>query len=125
MLRPANPARSGGVAVPPGIRTRRPSLPPSRNSSSAGNLKYIKGNRLEDADLAPGGGPRVWGRTDFSPIARRTATSVSWISRRRSFGPARRAGRRRLLYQPRPGGMVDVDGGSAVIFPARICESRR
>ncbi|BAS18311.1 hypothetical protein AHiyo8_pI66150 (plasmid) [Arthrobacter sp. Hiyo8] len=80
-LRAGRPEQPGDVAVFPGEPHAKVQPVSVQELIAAGNLKYIKGNRLEDADLTPSGGTRVLGRPNCSTrTAGRGGTSAFWIS---------------------------------------------
>ncbi|WP_018773321.1 hypothetical protein [Arthrobacter sp. 131MFCol6.1] len=89
---------------------------------AAGNLKYIKGNRLEDADLAPSGGPRVLGPADLlSPhTAPPRHLSLLDFAASNPSGRLTEPGDVVFCTSPRPAALVDTEGGSVVVFPARV-----
>ena len=89
---------------------------------AAGNLKYIKGNRLEDADLAPSGGTRVLGPADLlNPhTAPPRHLSLLDFAANNPSGRLTEPGDVVFCTSPRPAALVDAEGGSAVVFPARV-----
>ena len=87
---------------------------------SGGHLRVLSGNRLDPATL-PGGTVRVLGPEELSGAVR-PAPGID----RLAFEAAHPAGRYTepgdvvFCTSPRPAAMVDVDGGSVVISPARV-----
>lgn len=122
MLQAKRPQQSREVAVlpsDPGTNARPTSV---QELIAAGNLKYIKGNRLDDADLAPSGGTRVLGPAElFDPHGRkRRHVSLLDFAASNPSGRLTEPGDVVFCTTPKPAAMVDVKGGSAVVFPARV-----
>ena len=88
---------------------------------SVGHLRVLPGNRLDPAAL-PGGTVRVVGPDELSDALRPAASGID----RLAFEAAHPAGRYTepgdvvFCTSPRPAALVDVDGGSVVISPARV-----
>jgi len=88
---------------------------------SAGHLRVLPGNRLDSAAL-PGGTVRVVDSEELSGAVRPAASGID----RLAFEAAHPAGRYTepgdvvFCTSPRPAALVDVDGGSVVISPARV-----
>jgi hypothetical protein len=88
---------------------------------SAGHLRVLPGNRLDPATL-PGGTVRILGPEELSDSLRPAASGID----RLAFEAAHPAGRYTepgdvvFCTSPRPAALVDVDGGSVVISPARV-----
>lgn len=95
---------------------------------AAGNLKYIQGNRLE----APGparaattgshdAGPRIIGVRELSePDAPARRIGMLQFAAQCPSGRLTQPGDVVFCTSPRPAAMVDTQGGSAVVFPARV-----
>lgn len=89
---------------------------------AAGNLKYIKGNRVEDADLTPNSGTRVLGTAELIHPHSAPSRHLSLLD----FAANNPSGRLTqpddvvFCTSPRPAALVDTEGGSAVVFPARV-----
>ncbi|MGI9062629.1 MAG: hypothetical protein ACR2FQ_02230 [Pseudonocardiaceae bacterium] len=88
---------------------------------SAGHLRVLPGNRLDSAARA-GGTVRILGPEELSDALRPAASGID----RLAFEAAHPAGRYTepgdvvFCTSPRPAALVDVDGGSVVISPARV-----
>lgn len=100
------------------------SLPPARVAElmGAGHLRYVKGNRLEDADLVAGSGTRVIGVPEMLNPHAEPSRHISLLdfAARSPTGCLTAPGDVVFCTGPRPVAMVDADGGSVVAFPARV-----
>jgi hypothetical protein len=122
MLQAERPEQSGGVAVlpvDPGAKAQPVSV---QELIAAGALRYIKGNRLEDADLAPGGGTRVLGPAELLDphTAPPRHLSLMDFAANNPSGRLTEPGDVVFCTSPRPAALVDMEGGAAVVFPARV-----
>ncbi|GAP60843.1 hypothetical protein AHiyo1_44440 [Arthrobacter sp. Hiyo1] len=121
-LRAGRPEQPGDVAVFPGEPHAKVQPVSVQELIAAGNLKYIKGNRLEDADLTPSGGTRVLGPAELLDPHGRQRRHISLLD----FAASNPSGRLTepgdvvFCTNPRPAALVDAQGGSAVVFPARV-----
>ncbi|WP_426978238.1 hypothetical protein ACQCSU_03155 [Pseudarthrobacter sp. O4] len=122
MLQTGGPQQSAEVAVLPGDPNAKAQPTSVQELIAAGNLKYIKGNRLEDADLAPRGGTRVLGPAELIHPHTAPSRHLSLLD----FAASNPSGRLTepgdvvFCTSPRPAALVDTQGGSAVVFPARV-----
>lgn len=122
LLRTHRSEPSGEVAVIPRDPNKMAQPAFVHELIAAGHLKYIKGNRLVDADLAPGDGTRVLGPEDLLDPHTARPRHISLLD----FAASNPSGRLTLpgdvvfCTSPRPAAMVDVEGGSAVVFPGRV-----
>ena len=89
---------------------------------SAGNLKYIKGNRLEDTDMGKSGGTRILGPTELLDPHTAPPRHISLLDFAASNPSGRLTDPGDVVFctSPRPAALVDTEGGSAVVFPARV-----
>ena len=121
-LRVARQEVAADLTVVPGDSNSQLQLYTVQDLIAAGNLKYIKGNRLKDGDLSHESGNRVLGRRQVvspdttapryvSLLAFTASNPSSWITE---------PGDVVFCTSPRPTAIVDVEGGSAVVFPARV-----
>ncbi|MCB5290797.1 hypothetical protein [Arthrobacter sp. SO3] len=88
----------------------------------AGTLRYIKGNRFDDADLTPRGGTRVLGPAELLDPHAAQPRYVSLLDFAANYPAARLTEPGDVVFctSPRPAALVDTQGGSAVVFPARV-----
>ncbi|MHC6221184.1 helix-turn-helix transcriptional regulator [Arthrobacter sp. MMS24-S77] len=89
---------------------------------TGGNLKYIKGSRLEDADLRASGGTRVLRPDDLLNPHTATPRYLNLLDFAANYPSARLTEPGDVVFctSPRPAAIVDTQGGSAVVFPARV-----
>lgn len=88
---------------------------------SAGTLRYIKGNRIPDATAKPDG-TRLLGPADLlnpHSTPQRYIDLLEFAANNPS-GRLTEPGDVVFCTSPRPAGLVDTQGGSAVVFPARV-----
>ena len=89
---------------------------------NSGNLKYLKGIRLEVADLKGKTGSRILGREELMDphhADRRFITLLNFAAHYPA-GRLTEPGDVVFCTSPRPAAMVDAEGGAVVVFPARI-----
>ncbi|XAS62768.1 hypothetical protein VUN84_10515 [Micrococcaceae bacterium Sec5.8] len=116
------PKPSADMAVLPGGPATKAQPAAVQGLLAAGTLKYIKGNRIVDADLAPGGTTRVLGPAELLHPHTAPTRYISLLK----FAASNPGGRLTepgdvvFCTSPRPAATVDADGGSAVVFPARV-----
>ncbi|WP_082049697.1 hypothetical protein [Arthrobacter sp. SPG23] len=122
MLQTTRPEQSGEVAVLPRDPNAKARPVSVQDLIISGNLKYIKGNRLEDADLTPRGGTRVLGPAELlNPhTAPHRHLSLMDFAASNPSGRLTEPGDVVFCTSPRPAALVDREGGSAVVFPARV-----
>jgi hypothetical protein len=122
MLQTERPEQSREVTVLPSDPSTKVRPTSVQELMAAGNLKYIKGNRLEEADLASSGGTLVLGPDDLlSPhVAPSRHISLLEFAANNPSGRLTEPGDVVFCTSPRPAALVDRDGGSAVVFPARV-----
>ncbi|CAI3799454.1 hypothetical protein [Pseudarthrobacter sp. MM222] len=89
---------------------------------AAGNLKYIKGNRLDNVDPGPNGGTRVLGPAELLNPHTAPPRHLSLLDFATNYPSGRLTEPGDVVFctSPRPAALVDVEGGSAVVFPARV-----
>jgi hypothetical protein len=122
LLRTGTPDQSGEVAVLPGDPNAKAQPVSVQELIAAGTLRYIKGNRLEDADLAPLGGTRVLGPAELIHPHSAPSRHLSLLdfAARNPSGRLTEPGDVVFCTSPRPAALVDMEGGAAVVFPARV-----
>lgn len=89
---------------------------------SAGVLRMLPGNRLDDSDLGSGTGLIVLGvpeLTESSRILGRRIDPLTFAAHQ-AAGRVTEPGDVVFCSSPRPAAVVDWDGGSVVAFPARV-----
>ncbi|WP_160669275.1 hypothetical protein [Pseudarthrobacter sp. ATCC 49987] len=122
MLQAGRTEQSAAVAVLPGDPNTKARPVSVQELIAAGNLRYIKGNRLEASDLTPSGGTRVLGPAELldpNGTQRRHISLLDFAASNPS-GRLTESGDVVFCTSPRPAALVDVEGGSAVVFPARV-----
>ncbi|MDR7166125.1 hypothetical protein J2X12_004179 [Pseudarthrobacter oxydans] len=89
---------------------------------AAGTLKYIKGNRVEAADLNPQEGTRVLGPAELLDPHSAPPRHISLLDLAANYPASRLTQPGDVIFctSPRPAAMVETQGGSAVVFPARV-----
>lgn len=89
---------------------------------AAGTLKYIKGNRLEDADLNPQEGTRVLGPAELLDPHIAPPRHIDLLDLAANYPASRLTQPGDVIFctSPRPAAMVDGEGGAVVVFPARV-----
>lgn len=122
ILQAARPEQSREVAVLPSDPNTKARPTSVQEFIAAGSLKYIKGNRLEDADLTPSGGTLVLGPAELIDPHTAPPRHLSLLDFAANYPAARLTEPGDVVFctSPRPAALVDHDGGSAVVFPARV-----
>lgn len=126
-------ALSGGSAAP-GLRP--PALPAvhlapsgaSRGTATVqelintGNIKYLKGIRIDEADLNGKTGSRILGREELLDPHNIDARFITLLDYAAKYPAGRLTEPGDVVFctSPRPAAMVDAEGGAVVVFPARI-----
>ncbi|MDN4643432.1 hypothetical protein [Arthrobacter sp. PsM3] len=89
---------------------------------AGGTLKYIKGNRLEDADLSPREGTRVVGPAELLDPHGAPPRHIGLLDLAANYPASRLTQPGDVIFctSPQPAAMVDTHGGSAVVYPARV-----
>ncbi|WP_227008192.1 hypothetical protein [Pseudarthrobacter sp. AB1] len=110
----------------PGVQPAAPGAGPRAASIqellTAGNLKYVKGIRLQETDLNRRGGSRILGREELvNPHdARQRFITLLDFAAKYPAGHLTEPGDIVFCTSPKPAAMVDAEGGAVVVFPARI-----
>ncbi|MGM9470833.1 hypothetical protein ACS5PJ_02370 [Pseudarthrobacter sp. YS3] len=120
---------SAGAAEPPSL----PAVLPAAEGVSqrpatvqalinSGNLKYLKGIRLDEADLNRRDGSRILGREELMDghSAQPRFITLLDFAARYPAGRLTEPGDVVFCTSPRPAATVDAEGGAVVVFPARI-----
>ncbi|MBO1268699.1 hypothetical protein [Arthrobacter cavernae] len=89
---------------------------------SAGTLRYIKGNRLDPADLSARERTRVIGTAELLDEEATKPRSISILDFAAKYPSGRLTEPGDVVFctSPRPAAMVDAEGGAVVVFPARV-----
>ncbi|MGY3379449.1 hypothetical protein ACVWYS_001406 [Arthrobacter sp. TE12231] len=122
MLQAARPEQSREVAVLPSDPSTNARPTSVQELVVTGNLKYIKGNRLEDADLTSRDGTRILGPAELLNPHTAQPRHINLLDFATNNPSGRLTGPGDVVFctSPRPAALVDVEGGSAVAFPARV-----
>lgn len=115
-----------GLPVTPDVQAdvqgNRPGTASVQELITAGNLRYIKGNRIEDGSFNQSEGKRVFGRQELQSPHSAEPRFISLLD----FAAASPGGRLTepgdvvFCTSPRPAARVDHEGANVVVFPARI-----
>ncbi len=89
---------------------------------TAGNLRYINGNRLDGNSVSRTAGSRIIGREELLDPHNAETRYISLLdfAAKCSSGRLTELGDVVFSTSPRPAAMVDALGGAVVVFPARI-----
>ena len=89
---------------------------------NAGNLKYVKGVRMEAADTNRQAGSRVLGREELMDPHGSQPRFISLLDFAAGYPAGRLTEPGDVVFctSPRPAAIVDAAGGAVVVFPARI-----
>lgn len=118
-----------GAAEPPALPAVQPAagggpLPPAtvQELMKTGNLRYVKGVRLEEADLNGRAGSRILGREDLMDPHGSQSRFITLLDFAAKYPAGRLTEPGDVVFctSPRPAAMVDAEGGAVVVFPARI-----
>jgi hypothetical protein len=122
LLRTGSHEPSTDIAVGPGDPSTRAQPALVQELITAGKLRYIKGNRLDDTDLRSQAGTRVIGPAELLHAHTAPSRHISLLDFAAKYPSGRltRPGDVVFCTSPRPAAMVDADGGSVVVFPARV-----
>lgn len=125
LVRLLSPAAAASPALP-GIELaeRQTRMSPAivQEMLTAGTLRYVKGNRVDEGKLNRTSGTRVIGSTELLQPHGAAPRFISLLD----FAAAHPAGRLTepgdvvFFTSPRPAAVVDAEGGAVVVFPARI-----
>ncbi|WP_427007327.1 hypothetical protein [Pseudarthrobacter sp. H2] len=120
--------QTGGSEKPAALAVRPGDPQPSAKPASvqeliaAGNLSYIKGNRLEDADLVRKDGIRILGPEELLDPHSAQPRHIALLDFAANYPSGRLTEPGDVVFctSPHPAATVDAQGGSAVVFPARM-----
>jgi hypothetical protein len=89
---------------------------------TAGNIKYLKGIRLEGADMNREAGSRVLGREELMDPHNAQPRFITLLGYAAKYPAGRLTEPGDVVFctGPRPAATVDTEGGAVVVFPARI-----
>jgi hypothetical protein len=121
--RPAGPLPLPSVQPTPSAAVVTSLRPASvQELISSGNLKYLKGIRVEDRDLNRQAGSRILGREELMAPHDAQPRFITLLDFAAKYPAGRltEPGDVAFCTSPRPAAMVDVEGGAVVVFPARI-----
>ncbi|KRE46116.1 hypothetical protein ASG92_11215 [Arthrobacter sp. Soil736] len=122
LLQTSKTEQARSVAVLPGAPTAKAQATSVQELIAAGNLRYIKGNRLDDARLTAKDGTQALGPAELLDPHAAPPRRIALLD----FAAAYPAGRLTepgdvvFCTSPRPAARVDVEGGAIVVFPARV-----
>jgi hypothetical protein len=122
LLQSSGSRESAAVNVLPAESNTKAQSASVQELIAAGTLKYIKGNRLDGADLALREGTRVLGPAELLDPHSAPPRHIGLLDLAAKYPASRltRPGDVIFCTSPRPAAMVDRHGGSAVVFPARV-----
>jgi hypothetical protein len=110
----------------PGVQPAVPGTGPRPASIqellTAGNLKYLKGIRIDETDLNPRTGSRILGREELMDPHNTEPRFITLLDFAAKYPNGRLTEPGDVVFctSPRPAEMVDAEGGAVVVFPARI-----
>jgi len=110
----------------PGVQPAVPGTGPRPASIqellTAGNLKYLKGIRIDETDLNPRTGSRILGREELMDPHNTEPRFITLLDFAAKYPNGRLTEPGDVVFctSPRPAAMVDAEGGAVVVFPARI-----
>jgi hypothetical protein len=125
LIRLLSQEQTGLPAIPDvqaDVQGNRPGTASVQELITSGNLRYIKGNRLDKSSFNPTEGKRVFGRQELQSPHSVEPRFISLLD----FAAASPDGRLTepgdvvFCTSPRPAARVDHEGGNVVVFPARI-----
>lgn len=89
---------------------------------NAGNLRYLQGIRLNEADQNSQGGSRILGRDEVIDLHNTKPRFITLLDFAANYpgGHLTEPGDVVFCTSPRPAAMIDAEGGAVVVFPARI-----
>lgn len=89
---------------------------------NAGNLRYIKGNRLDERNINSREGKKVLGRRELQEPHTAEPRFISLLEFTAACPDGRLTEPGDVIFctSPRPAALVDHEGGNVVVFPARI-----
>ena len=122
LLQSADSRQSPAVNVLPAEPNAKAQSASVQELIAAGTLRYIKGNRLEDADLAAREGTRVLGTEELLDPHGEPPRHIGLLELAANYPASRLTQPGDVVFctSPRPAALVDTHGGSAVVFPARV-----
>lgn len=122
LLQSSESSQSAAVQVLPADPDAKAQSASVQELMAAGTLKYIKGNRLDDADLAAREGTRVLGPAELLDAHNAPRRHIGLLDLAANYPASRLTQPADVVFctSPRPMAMVDAHGGSAVVFPARV-----
>ncbi|GGI02312.1 hypothetical protein ACFFGR_00615 [Arthrobacter liuii] len=116
------PEMSADLAVQPADANTNPQPASVQEMITAGNLKYVQGNRLIDAHLTRTAGPRVIGPAELLNPHSAEPRHITLLDFAANYPAGRLTEPGDVVFctSPRAAALVDVDGGAVVLFPARV-----
>ncbi|MEO5321366.1 hypothetical protein PV761_22625 [Arthrobacter sp. CC3] len=89
---------------------------------TAGNIKYLKGIRLEETDMNLQAGSRILGRDELMDPHNHQPRFITLLEFAAKYPAGRLTEPGDVVFctSPKPAAMVDTEGGAVVVFPARI-----
>ena len=122
LLQTSVSGQSTGVKILPADPSAKTQTAWVQELIAAGTLKYIKGNRLDDADLAQREGTRILGPAELLEPHKAPPQYIGLLDLAANYPGSRLTQPADVVFctSPRPAALVDHDGSSAVVFPARV-----
>jgi hypothetical protein len=116
------PEVSADLAVQPADPNTNPRPASIEEAIATGNLKYVKGNRLIDAQLTRTAGTRVIGTAELLNPHSAEPRHIALLDFAANYPAGRLTEPGDVVFctSPRPAALVDVEGGAVVVFPARM-----
>jgi hypothetical protein len=120
---------SAAASYAPGLPTVQPSATAAGIPSAtvqelltAGNIRYLKGIRLEETDMNREAGSRILGREELMDPHNHQPRFITLLDFAAKYPAGRLTEPGDVIYctSPRPAAVVDTEGGAVVVFPARI-----
>ncbi len=125
LVRVLSSSAAESSALPAVLPTESNAPPPPatvQDLINSGNLKYLKGIRLEVADLQGKAGSRILGREELMDPHHAEPRFITLLDFAAKYPAGRLTEPGDVVFctSPRPATMVDTEGGAVVVFPARI-----
>jgi hypothetical protein len=116
------PEVSADLAVQPANANTNPQPASIHEAIATGNLKYVKGNRLIDAQLTRAAGTRVIGPVELLNPHSAEPRHITLLDFAANYSAGRLTEPGDVVFctSPRPAALVDAEGGGVVVFPARV-----
>ncbi|MBT2555827.1 hypothetical protein [Arthrobacter sp. ISL-5] len=122
LLQTSNAEQARSLSVIAGAPSAKAQTTSVQELIAAGNLKYIKGNRLDDAHLTANDGTQVLGPAELLEPHAAPPRRIGLLDFTAAYPAGRLTEPGDVVFctSPRPAARVDVEGGAVVVFPARV-----